>query len=155
MPTTTGRRVLPTMVVTFPTGLPGLPGARRFHLAPLGDSCNPFGRLAALEPVQLADGRWADGIGVTVGTTGLLWPGLSVEIDDRAEALLELERVEDAALLAVVTLREPVERSTANLFAPIVLNVPRGLGLQFVPQASETTVGRLIHSPLPLPLAPL
>jgi flagellar assembly factor FliW len=51
----------------------------------------------------------------------------------------------------VVTLREPIERSTANLFAPIIVNVRRALGLQFVPNAPEATVGRFIHTPLPLP----
>jgi flagellar assembly factor FliW len=145
------------MVVTFPVGFPGLPGAHRFQLAPLGsqDRPNPFGRLVALEPVRLGDGRSVDGIGVTVSATGILWPELSVDLDDRAEAILELDDVADAVVLAVVTLREPIERSTANLFAPIVVNMSRGLGLQFVPNAAEATVGRYIHTQLPLPLSPL
>ena len=153
MSATTALRVLPAMVVSFPVGFPGLPGARRFQLGPLGggDRPNPFGRLTALEPVLFSDGRIVDGIGVNVSTTGILWPDLSVDIDDNAEAILELEDVDDAVVLAVVTLRHPVEASTANLFAPIIVNVRRGLGVQFVPNAPEATVGRYIHTPLPLP----
>jgi flagellar assembly factor FliW len=145
------------MVVTFPVGFPGLPGARRFQLGPLGsgDRPNPFGRLVALDPVRLTGGRAVPGIGLNVSTTGILWPNFSVDIDDNAEAILELDDVEDAVVLAVVTLRTPIEQSTANLFAPIVVNVRRGLGLQFVPNAPEATVGRYIHTPLPLPLSPL
>jgi len=90
-----------------------------------------------LEPVCFSDGRVVHGIGVNVSTTGILWPDLSVDIDDNAEAILELEDVGDAVVLAVVTLRHPVEASTANLFAPIIINVRRGLGVQFVPNAQK------------------
>ncbi len=153
MSATTALRVLPAMVVTFPVGFPGFPGAHRFALGPLGggDRPNPFGRLVALEPVRFNDGRVVQGIGVSVSTTGILWPELSVDIDDNAEAILELDDADDAVVLAVVTLREPIEQSTANLFAPIIVNVRRALGLQFVPNAPEATVGRYIHTPLPLP----
>jgi flagellar assembly factor FliW len=145
------------MVVSFPIGFPGLPGAHSFKLGPLGDGDrpNPFGRLVALEPVRFSDGRVVRGIGVSVTTTGLLWPELSVDIDDNAEAVLELDNIDDAVVLAVVTLREPIERSTANLFAPIIVNVRRSLGIQFVPNAPEATVGRYIHTPLPLPPSPV
>jgi flagellar assembly factor FliW len=151
MTATTTFRTLPALLVTFPTGFPGLPGARRFQLGPLGHGePNAFGRLVSVDPVTLRDGQEVTGVGVTVSATGLLWPDLSVDIDDNAEAILELDHAEDAVMLAVVTLRRPIETSTANLFAPIVVNVRRGLGLQFVPNATEGTVGRYIHTPLPL-----
>jgi flagellar assembly factor FliW len=144
-------RTLPSMVLTFPTGLPGLPGAHRFQLAPLGadDTPNPFGRLVALEPVQLADRRLVEGIGVNVVAVGVLWPDLSVDIDDTTEAVLALDHPDDVAMLAVVTLHEPVQESTANLFAPILINTRRAVAVQFVPNAAEAAVGRLIHTPLP------
>ena len=60
---------------------------------------------------------------------------------------------EDAALLTIVTQRVPLERSTVNLFSPIVVNRHTGFADQFVPASSETEAGWRVRTPL-LPPAP-
>ncbi|MGO9582132.1 MAG: flagellar assembly protein FliW [Acidimicrobiales bacterium] len=135
MPVATELRVLPALELTFPVGLPGLKGVRRFRLEPLGDgtTLNPFGRLIALEPVALTDGSFAEAIRLIVAAPGLLWPDYTVEIDDATEALLEIDEARDATALVVVTLGDSIEASTANLFAPIIVNVRKRLATQMVP----------------------
>ncbi len=153
MPVATELRVLPSLELTFPVGLPGLKGVRRFCLEPLGDgvSLNPFGRLVALEPVLLADGSFAEAIRLIVAAPGLLWPDYTVEIDDATEALLELEEARDAAALVVVTLGDSIETSTANLFAPLVFNVRKHLATQMVPKVRLNDPGSWpINALLPL-----
>jgi flagellar assembly factor FliW len=153
MPVATELRVLPALELTFPVGLPGFKGVRRFRLEPLGDgkSLNPFGRLVTLEPVALADGTLAEAVRLIVAAPGLLWPDYSVEIDDATEALLELDGPSDAAALVVVTLGDSIESSTANLFAPLVFNVTKRLATQMVPMRGPDEAGAWpIHARLPL-----
>jgi flagellar assembly factor FliW len=148
-------RVLSTLELTFPAGLPGFKGARHFRLEPLSGlgSSNPFGRLIALEPVLLANGTFTETIRLVVAAPGLLWPDYTVEIDDETEALLEIDDAADAVAVVVVTLSESIERSTANLLAPIIVNTRRLLAAQIVPMRIDTAQWSSIRAPLP-PFAP-
>jgi flagellar assembly factor FliW len=152
MSVATELRVLPTMDLTFPVELPGIKGVHRFRLEPLGDraSVNPFGRLVALEPVVLSDNRASAELRLVVAAPGLLWPDFAVEIDEAATSLLEIDDPADAAVVVVVTLHESIERSSANLLAPIVINTQKMLATQIVPMSLEETNGRSMHTPLPL-----
>jgi flagellar assembly factor FliW len=152
MSVATELRVLPTMDLTFPIELPGIKGVRHFRLEPLGErsSVNPFGRLIALEPVVLGDRASAESLRLVVAAPALLWPDFAVEIDQAAAALLEIDDPADAAVVVVVTLHETIERSSANLLAPIVINTRKQLGTQIVPISLEETNGRSMHTPLPL-----
>lgn len=152
MPATIDRRAVPAVNVTFPAGFPGLPGAHRFALTPLtGDTPSPFGRLVTPDPVALEDGRSVCGLGLTVASLRGLWPAVEVAADEAALSTVDLDDAAEALWLAVVTVREPVTNSTANLFAPLLVNVASGLAVQFVPKTPEATVGRYIHTPLPFP----
>src|SRR5271154_6500135 len=125
MSVATELRVLPTMDLTFPVELPGIKGAHRFRLEPLGgerSSVNPFGRLIALDPVVLGDAASTTALRLVVAAPGLLWPDFVVEIDEAVASLLEIDDPGDAAVVVVVTLSETIERSSANLLAPIVIN---------------------------------
>jgi flagellar assembly factor FliW len=152
MPVATELRVLPRMDLTFPVELPGIKGVHRFRLEPLGDrsSVNPFGRLIALEPVVLGEATAPAALRLVVAAPALLWPDLEVEIDEAAAALLEIEDPADAAVVVVVTLRETLEHSSANLLAPIVINTRKMLATQIVPTSLDESNGLSMHAPLPL-----
>jgi flagellar assembly factor FliW len=148
----TALKTLPAVDLDFPAGIPGLESARRYRLEPLGtDGINVFGRLVSLEPVVLPGTSEVRELALVVAAPGLLWPEYAVEVDDESAELLQLDDAADAVALVVVTLQEDVAESTANLFAPIVLNPSRGLGVQVVPLGSEEEVGWSMHAPLPLP----
>lgn len=151
MTATLDRHAVPVATITFPTGFPGLPGARTFELAPLTtEQPCPFGRLVTPDTVALDDGRAVQGLGLTVAAVRALWPAVEVNADDASLAAIGLDETADALWLAVVTVRDPVTESTANLFAPVLVNLAGGLAVQFVPKAPEATVGREMHTPLPL-----
>ena len=144
MSTVSELRVLSPCELTFPVSPPGFKGAHRFRLEPLQreGGPNPFGRLVALEPVQLSDGTLSETIRMVVAAPRLLWPDFGVEIDDDTVALLELEDPADAGTLIVVTLGATIETSTANLAAPIVLNTRKLLATQIVPKLDDATKER-------------
>lgn len=44
------------------------------------------------------------------------------DLDETTVELLEIESAEDVEVMAILTIEEPFEKSTANLMAPIVVN---------------------------------
>jgi flagellar assembly factor FliW len=98
----------------FSSGLPGFPDARRFLLVRLGDESSPFSTLRSLD-----DGTDLEFV---VTHPGLFFPDYEPEIDDETAGRLDLKSAEDALLLVIVTVADPVAASTANLLGPIVVN---------------------------------
>ena len=100
--------------INFPGGLPGFPDVRRFVLVRIGDELSPFSVLRSVD----------DGADVEFVVThpGLFFPDYEPEIDDDTANRLELKSADDALLLVIVTVAEPVADSTANLLGPIVVN---------------------------------
>ncbi|HEV7688395.1 MAG TPA: flagellar assembly protein FliW [Acidimicrobiia bacterium] len=98
----------------FASGLPGFPDVRRFVLVQLGDELSPFSVLRSLD----------EGAGPEFVVThpGLFFPDYAPEIDDDTADRLELKSADDALLLVIVTVGDPVAASTANLLGPIVVN---------------------------------
>jgi flagellar assembly factor FliW len=98
----------------FAGGLPGFPEVRRFVLVGLGDETSPFSVLRSLD----------HGVDLEFVVThpGLFFPDYEPEIDDDTANRLELKSADDALLLVIVTVADPVAASTANLLGPIVVN---------------------------------
>jgi flagellar assembly factor FliW len=102
----------------FAGGLPGFPDVRRFVLVRLGDESSPFSVLRSLDDGR--DDRPA--LEFVVTHPGLFFPDYEPELDDDTADRLELESADDALLLVIVTVADPVSASTANLLGPIVVN---------------------------------
>jgi flagellar assembly factor FliW len=102
----------------FGSGLPGFPDVRRFVLVRIGDDLSPFSVLRSLDEGP------DDGPGPEFVVThpGLFFPDYEPEIDDDTANRLELKSADDALLLVIVTVADPVAESTANLLGPIVVN---------------------------------
>lgn len=98
----------------FAGGLPGFPEVRRFVLVRIGDEASPFSVLRSLD----------DGPAVEFVVThpSLFFPDYAPEIDDDTANRLELRSADDALLLVIVTVADPVAASSANLMGPIVVN---------------------------------
>jgi flagellar assembly factor FliW len=98
----------------FAGGLPGFPDIRRFVLARIGDELSPFSVLRSLDEGSEVE--------FVVTHPGLFFPDYEPEIDDDTADRLELKSADDALLLVIVTVADPVAASTANLLGPIVVN---------------------------------
>jgi len=102
----------------FAGGLPGFPDVRRFVLVRLGDELSPFSVLRSLDDSP----EHPSGVEFVVTHPGLFFPDYEPEIDDDTASRLELKSADDALLLVIVTVADPVATSTANLLGPIVVN---------------------------------
>jgi flagellar assembly factor FliW len=124
----------------FASGLPGFPDARRFLLVRLGDELSPFSVLRSLDnPADLE---------FIVTHPGLFFPDYAPEVDDDTAERLELKSADDALLLVIVTVADPVAASTANLLGPIVVNRHTRAAAQAVLGASGyNTREALVPSP--------
>ncbi len=109
------------LVFEFPAGVPGYDDATSFELVPLGEAFGPYLGLRctnAEQPMFIVTQPFA------VGTD------LVVEVDDLHQALLGLDGPDDALVLLVVTLNGPGRMPSANMVAPIVINLRSRIGFQ-------------------------
>jgi flagellar assembly factor FliW len=143
------------MEITFRREMLGWIGATHFLLEPMeGDAPGMFAELRCTDSVRLRSGVAVPSPRFLVLTPGYLWPDYQVALDDDFADSLDIVVQDDAALLTIVTQRVPVDRSTVNLFSPIVVNRRSGLADQFVPASSEAEVGWRVRTPvLSSPLA--
>ncbi len=105
-------------VLHFPEGLIGFPAARRFALL---ESARPGGLFHVLHCLDLPE------LGFVVCDPGLFWSGYTADLprpDDLAS--------EDMAVLAIVTVPQNPVEMTANLMAPLLINLRTRIGVQIV-----------------------
>jgi flagellar assembly factor FliW len=105
-------------VLLFPEGLIGFPDARRLALLEPGRAASPFRCLVCLDAPELGF--------VVCDPTGL-WPGYAAELP-----LPEELRLEDIAVLAIVTVPADPREMTANLMAPLIIDCRSRTGRQIV-----------------------
>ena len=101
-------------VIEMTAGLPGFPDARRFVLVEWGEAGSPFSLLRSLDHADLE---------FLVAAPVVLFPDYEPEVDDAHADALELTRAEDALVLVLITVTDRAEDATANLLAPIVVNL--------------------------------
>ncbi len=109
-------------IISFESGLPGFEGLRDFILLPLAEE-SPFIIMQAVEDSDVAF--------VTV-EPGNLIQNYEFEISDKVEKNLKIESISNLLILNIITLKDKIEMSTANLSAPIVINLEEKLGQQVI-----------------------
>lgn len=109
-------------IISFDSGLPGFENLEDFILLPLAEE-SPFIIMQAVEDPDVAF--------VTV-EPGNLIQNYEFEISDKAEKQLKIESISNLLILNIITLKDEIENSTANLSAPIVINLEEKLGQQVI-----------------------
>ncbi len=63
------------------------------------------------------------------------------EIDLSQDVLedMKIQTEEEVAVFAIITVREPFEDSTANLQAPVIINMKNKLGKQYIMKTEQYT----------------
>lgn len=105
-------------VLSFPDGLVGFRDARRFALLDSNRPESPFRCLVCLDFPEL---------GFVVCDPTRLWAGYAADLP-----LPEDARVEDQAVLAIVTVPPDPTAMTVNLLAPLVVDCTTRVGRQLV-----------------------
>jgi flagellar assembly factor FliW len=110
-------------VIEMAAGLPGFREARRFVLVEWDEPASPFAVLRCVDVEELE---------FLVAAPVVLFPDYAPEIDDGYAEALGLQSADDALVLVIVTVPERPEEATANLLAPIVVNVHTYAAAQIV-----------------------
>jgi flagellar assembly factor FliW len=117
--------------IRFASGLPGF-DLHRFALVSVGDD-SPIMRLTSLE---------TEGVEFVVAPPGLFFDDYDVVLDDDTVERLELAGPDEALVLVIVNLSEGPARATANLLAPIVINVRTRCAEQVVLAGDAADISR-------------
>jgi flagellar assembly factor FliW len=117
-------------VITFTQPIPGFPGLKRFVLVRLeGDSA-----ISELRSLEREDVRFV------VATPAAFFSDYAIEIDDQQCSDLGLTDAEDVLILVVLTVGRDAASTTANLLAPVVVNVRTRSAAQLILTGSDWPV---------------
>lgn len=110
-------------VLSMPAGLPGFPDAHAFVLEPWGETETPFALLRSLD---------FEALEFFVAVAVAVFPDYAPEVSDACVELLGLETADDALVLVLVTIPDHPADATANLLAPVVINIRTRVAAQVV-----------------------
>ncbi len=109
-------------VITFPSGIPGFEGCRKFVLASIAEY-SPFEWLVGIEdpPVRFA-----------IINPMLFRPDYQPAMIRKQFDDIDIEQPHDVLLYSIVTIRENPLESTANLVGPVIINKRKRIGKQVI-----------------------
>ena len=117
-------------ILRFPFGLPGFEHLKDFFLVPVPKNPAFVWLQAVAEPA----------VAFLLADPFLFFPDYAVDLGEPEAAVLQAGRPEELSVYVVVTIPpEGVREMTANLLAPVVLNLRSRLGLQVILDGSGYT----------------
>ncbi len=108
-------------IITFDKGIPGFEDKKKFIVVSFKDT--PFNILQSVTTSELAF--------ITVDPF-LFFKDYDFTLSDSVIEVLQVEKREDVFVLAIITLHDSIESSTANLQAPVIINKKTNAGKQVV-----------------------
>ncbi len=114
-------------IITFPKGLLGLENCKKFILFPLEENDN----FSVLHSIEELDMGWL------VVSPFQVKEDYSIELPQSLQQRLEIGSEEEVALLSTVTLSSDITKITANLRAPLVININKRIGEQIIVDKEE------------------
>ncbi|MGE6630219.1 flagellar assembly protein FliW [Bacillus sp. NPDC077027] len=99
-------------IITFSSGIPGFLDQKQFVILPLSEE-SPF---LVLQSLQNAD------LGFIVSSPFLFFDQYEFDLEDTVVEILGIEDTEDVEVMVILTMESSIEKTTANLRAPIVVN---------------------------------
>ena len=116
-------------VINFPSGLIGFSEDRRFAIRE-DEASSPFRWLQAVDNQALAFVMIEPHVSVS---------NYELELTKDNLKKLKAESIKDLSVLALVTMAKNMEDVTVNLQGPLLFNLEKRLGLQFIIQDSKYT----------------
>ncbi|WHE06700.1 flagellar assembly protein FliW [Thermoanaerobacterium thermosaccharolyticum] len=109
-------------VLYFDDGIPGFEGLKSFILLSV-DEYTPFKWLQSLDDTDIA---------FVIIDPKVVVKDYKVEIDEDIAKLLEIKDINHALVYAIVVIPDEIEKMTANLKAPIIINAENNKGMQIL-----------------------
>jgi flagellar assembly factor FliW len=117
-------------VITFTQPIPGFPSLKRFVLVRMDDE-SVISELRSLEKAEVR---------FVVATPAAFFSDYGIELDDQQCADLGLTDAEDVLVLVMLTVGDDAASTTANLLAPVVINVRTRAAAQIILTGSDWPV---------------
>ncbi|MFJ8266891.1 flagellar assembly protein FliW [Peribacillus asahii] len=115
-------------IYTFESGVPGFLEENQFGLLPLDET--PFFVLQSIKTQEVA---------FIMTNPFDAFPMYEVDLSDEVLADLQIQSEQDVAVFTILSVRDPFEKTTANLQAPIILNHTKKLGKQYIMKTGNYT----------------
>jgi flagellar assembly factor FliW len=113
-------------IITFPEGIPGFENLTKFVIIIL-DQTKPFLWLQSVD----------DDVSIPVISPFDIDRDYSPSVDDALFEEIQLHREEDLLVLVVAVIPPVITRMTANMAAPILINIAENLGRQVLVEDGE------------------
>ena|SRR5690606_14925587 len=108
--------------LTFAKGIPGFPDETKFTLLPLPELTN----MSVMQSVT------TPALAFVVADPYTIFSPYEFALDENTVEELEISSPEDVSALVILTVQDPFEKSTANLQAPIVMNMKKNKAKQVI-----------------------
>ncbi|MGG1572334.1 flagellar assembly protein FliW [Fictibacillus sp. NRS-1165] len=122
-------------VITFEHGIPGFEEERGFVILPFEDT--PFSVMQSVS---------TSGLAFVTADPFTYFPGYDFTLPESVVNGLAIKEQKDVFVQVIVTLREDLKQSTANLQAPVIINKVESLGKQVVLIDKKYTSRHLIFA---------
>lgn len=109
-------------IICFEKGIPGFDNLKKYIIKEVGNE-SPFNILQSIEDNEL---------GFIIISPFFIDEKYEIKLNDEVIKNLKLENPEDVLLYSIVTLNSKLEDTTANLKAPLVINIKNKKGEQYI-----------------------
>ena len=110
------------LIINFDSGIPGFPDEKAFVLLPLEED-SPFQVMQSVKTAQVA---------FIITSPFIFFKDYEIKLSDQVIEQLQFKNEQDVVLYTILNIREPFKDSTANLVAPVLINIKRQIGKQIV-----------------------
>ncbi|WP_246942868.1 flagellar assembly protein FliW [Bacillus pinisoli] len=125
-------------IIRFENGIPGFNEEKEFIILPYSEE-SVFFILQSAVSVELA---------FVIADPFVFFKEYDFTLEDQVTDVLELTTEKNVGVYVILTLHEPFQKTTANLQAPVIVNVERKLGKQVILTGTEYTTKHSIFEPV-------
>jgi flagellar assembly factor FliW len=122
-------------IVTFERGIIAFEEMKRFFIIDNEDENNPLWWLQSVDDPEIL---------FVVINPFTFKPDYDFELSPQDAEELQIEKPEDVVVLAIVVVPEDIKQMTANLLAPVIINIRQRKGKQIVLQDKRYSTKHLI-----------
>jgi flagellar assembly factor FliW len=114
-------------LITFEHGIPGFIDEQSFVLLPFSEDS----LFMILQSVKTA------GLGFVLSNPFTFFKDYEIEIPEYVVDELQIKEEKDLFIYSILTVQDPFEKTTANLQAPVIINIVKKLGKQVILNDTE------------------
>ncbi|MCW6110476.1 flagellar assembly protein FliW [Clostridium sporogenes] len=117
-------------VIYFEKGIPGFEGLKKFIVFPVEDN-EVFSVFHSIEKEDM---------GIIVTSPFNIEKDYEIQLEEEQIKNLKLQDEEDTLVLNTVTLNSDIDKITANLRAPIIINIKEKIGEQIIINSDKYSI---------------